>query len=153
MSQGRFQTAAEIIAFAIGRETEAAESYGMMAGRARTPGLKELLLELRREEESHRRLLEGLTVDVIGGLSMAAVPDLGLVDRLADEKLSEDMSLQDLLIFAARKEAQAVTLYESLARMAEAAGHAQVFRFLAGQERNHKLKLETEYEKQLLPEN
>lgn len=153
MSQRRFRTSADIIAFAVERETEAAEGYGRMALRALTPGLKELLLELRREEESHRRLLEGLTAEAVAALSPAAVTDLRLVDGLADERLSEDMSLQELLIFAARKEGRAVELYESLARMAEAAGQDRVFLFLAAQERSHKLKLETEYERQLLPEN
>ena len=153
MPESRFRTAAEIIAFAIGREVEAAESYGRMAVKARTPGLKDLLLELRAEEESHRRILEGLTGDVIAAMAPAAVPDLRLVDGLADEKLSDDMSLQELLIFAARKEGRAVELYEALARMAGASGQAGTFLLLAGQERAHKLKLEPEYEKRVLPEN
>jgi rubrerythrin len=81
------------------------------------------------------------------------VPDLQIVDALADEKLSGDMSIQDMLIFAAKKEAQAVALYESLARLAGGSGHDRVFLLLAGQEREHKLKLEAEYEKHILQEN
>jgi rubrerythrin len=153
MTESRFHSIADIISFAIEREIEAAAGYARMAGLAKTPGLRELLLFLRQEEESHRRLLEGLTEDAIRGLAPSFVPDLHLVDHLADEKLSGDMSLQELLIFAARKESRAVELYESLARLAEASGHDRIFRFLAGQERNHKLKLEAEYEKQLLRED
>ena len=153
MPENRWRSAAEAIAFAIGREIEAAGSYARLAGLARTPGLRELCLFLRDQEESHRRLLEGLTEDELGRLEPALTADLGIVDSLADEKLADDMTIQELLIFAARKEKQAAELYESLARSAEGSHLRDLFRFLAGQEWEHKLKLEAEYEKLLLQEN
>jgi rubrerythrin len=153
MPTNPFRNAAEAITFAIGREIEAAEAYARWAGLARTPGLRELLLYLRDQELSHRRLLEELSVEAIRELEPAFVPDLGIVDALADEPLAGDMSIQDVLIFAARKEKQAAELYESLARTAAGTGHQQLFLFLAGQEREHKLKLEVEYEKNVLQEN
>jgi len=153
MALKRFRSAADVIAFAIDREIRAAEQYGRMADLAGTPGLKEMLLFLRGEEEEHRRLLEGLTASEIERLEPSKAPDLGLVDDLADEPLAADMSLQDLLISAARKEKQAVDLYEALARTAEAERQRDLFLFLAGQERDHKLKLESAYETHVLPEN
>ena len=153
MAQRHFRSAAEVINFAIGREIEAAESYGRMADLAGTPGLRELLQFLRGEEESHRRLLEGLTAAQIERLEPSFVPDMHLLDPLGEERLAADMTLQDLLIFAAQKEKQAVDLYDSMAQTAEAAGLREIFLFLAGQEREHKLKLEAEYEKQVLQEN
>ena len=153
MADRRFDSVADIIAFAIRREIEAAEGYARIAGLATTPGLRELAGELRRQEESHRRLLEGLTAETLRDLGTSFVPDLHVVDSLADEKLSADMSIQDMLIFAAKKEARSIFLYESLARLAGASGHERVFLFLAGQEREHKLKIEAEYEKQVLQEN
>jgi rubrerythrin len=153
MSERTFQSIAEIIAFAVEREKEAADGYGRMAEMARTPGLRELLLFLRQEEESHRRLLEGMTAAEVDRLAPAYVPDLRLIDYLVEEKPGEDMSFQDLLIFAAQKEKKAIELYTALARMTAASGHARLFEFLAGQERIHKLKIEAEYEKHVLQEN
>ena len=153
MADRRFDAVADIIAFAIRREIEAAEGYARIAGLAATPGLRELAAELRRQEESHRRLLEGLTAETLRDLQTSFVADLHVVDALADEKLSGDMSIQDMLIFAAKKEAQSISLYESLARLAGAPGPERMFLFLAGQEREHKLKIEAEYEKQVLREN
>ena len=153
MPHRRFRSVADIIAFAIEREKEAAAGYGRMAGLARTSGLREFLLFLRQEEEAHRRLLEELTAEEIAGLAPAFVPDLRLIDYLAEEKLTDDMSLQELLIFAAQKEKRAAELYDTLARVAEASGRHRVFEFLAGQERAHKLKIEAEYEKKVLQEN
>jgi rubrerythrin len=153
MAKRRFESVSDIITFAIDREIEAAESYGRMAGMAKTPGLRDLLLELKGEEENHRRLLEEMN---IAGLEKAAappLPDLGLSDALPDEPPDPGMTFQDLLIFAARKEKKAMDLYEGLARSPEASGHRKLFEFLAGQERAHKLKLETEYEKHVLSED
>ncbi len=152
MTDRRFDSITEILAFAIQREIDAAAGYAAIAAKAATP-LRELAGELQRQEEAHRRLLEGLTPEALRDLGTAFTPDLHIVDALADERPADDMSVQDMLIFAAKKEARAVALYESLARMAGASGHEKVFLFLAGQEREHKLKLEAEYEKLILPEN
>jgi rubrerythrin len=153
MPENRFRSAADVIAFAIRREIEAAESYARLAGLAKTPGLRELCLFLRGQEEAHRRLLEGLTADDMRRLEPAVTADLGLVDALADEPLADDMSIQELLIFAARKEKSAVELYDLLSRSTDGPGLRDLFRFLAGQEREHKLKLEAEYERLVLQEN
>jgi len=153
MPHRRFKSVSDIIAFAIEREIEAADGYGRMAGLARMPGLREFLLFLRQEEESHRRLLEGLTPKELDGLAAAFVPDLRLVDYLVEEKLTDDMSLQELLIFAAQKEKKAAELYDTLSQMANVSGHHRLFEFLAGQERAHKLQIEAEYEKSFLQEN
>ncbi len=153
MPHRRFRSVSDIIAFAIEREKEAADGYGRMAGLARTPGLSGFLLSLRQDELSHRRLLEELTEEELKGLVPAFVPDLRLIDYLVEEKLSDDMSLQELLIFAAQKEKKAAELYDTLSRMAEASGRRRLFEFLAGQERAHKLKIEAEYEKSFLQEN
>ena len=153
MAEARFDTVAGIITFAIQREIEAAEGYARIAALAATPGLRELADDLRRQEEAHRRLLEGLTPEALRGLEASFVVDLHIVDDLADETPAGDMSIQDMLIFAAKKEARAVALYESLARLAAASAQEELFLFLAGQEREHKLKIEAAYEAQVLQEN
>lgn len=153
MADRRFDSVADIISFAVQREIEAAEGYARIAVLATTPGLSELAEELCRQEESHRRLLEGLTAEALRDLQTSFTPDIHVVDSLTDEKIAADMSIQDMLIFAAKKEARSVALYESLARLARASGQERVFLFLAGQEREHKLKIEAEYERQVLQEN
>ena len=153
MAEHRFPSASEIIALAIRREVEAAEGYERMAGLARTPGARELLEALRKDEINHRRLLEGLAPEKLGALTPAAVSDLELVDGLGDEELRADATLQELFIFAAKKEKAAAEFYAGLARTAEDEDTRRLLEFLAGQERQHKLKLEDEYEKAVLPEN
>jgi rubrerythrin len=152
MPDPRFQSLSDVLAFAIQREIDAASSYGRMAGMTTTPGLRQLLIELKGEEENHRRLLEGMTVE---RLAEPAVPvaDMGLSDALEDIAPAPDMTFQELLIFAARKEKKAEDLYAGLARRPELAEHRNVFEFLAGQEGTHKLKLEAEYEAYVLSDD
>jgi rubrerythrin len=153
MPDRRFESVSDILAFAVEREIEAAQGYGRMAAQAATPGLRDLLLELKGEEEKHRRLLKKMTAAPLEGAAAASAPDLGLSDALADLPLAPDMTFQELLIFAARKEKKAEDLYAGLARRPELAAHRKVLEFLAGQERAHKLKLETEYETHVMTED
>jgi len=152
MAERRFRSVGDIIAFAIGREIEAADGYGALAAQASTPGLRDFLLELKGEEENHRRLLETMTFGRQGE-SAAPVEDMGLSDALADVPLTPDMTFQELLIFSARKEKKAAELYAGLAGRPEAAAYRKIFEQLAGQERSHKAKLEAEYEKYVLTED
>jgi rubrerythrin len=153
MADRRFASITDILAFAVQREIEAAEGYARIGERAATPALRELAEDLRRQEVEHRRLLEGLSGEAVRRLETAYVADLHIVDTLADEPLTAEMSAQDMLIFAAKKEAQAVALYESLAGLAAGADHRKLFMFLAGQEREHKLRLEAAYEDRIFQEN
>jgi rubrerythrin len=152
MPENRFASLSDILSFAIQREIEAADGYGRMAEMTTTPGLRSLLLELKGEEENHRRLLENMTDERLAEPA-APVADMGLSDALEDIVPAPDMTLQELLIFAARKEKKAEDLYAGLARRPEFAEYRGVFEFLAGQERTHKLKLEAEYETHVLSED
>jgi rubrerythrin len=153
MPKRRFKNVSDIIAFAIEREIAAAEGYGRMAGLATAPGLRDLLLELQGEEEKHRKLLEDITISEIKERALPSVEDMGLSDALTDEPMTADMTFQELLIFAAKKEKKAEDLYRGLARVPAAAAERRLFEFLASQERTHKLKLEAEYEKHVLSED
>ena len=143
----------DIVAFAVAREEEAAAGYADMMASAETPGLKELFRELRDEEREHKRLLEGLDPAGAASLEPATARDLGITDRLRAEPPHPDMTFQDALIFAARKEDQAARLYAGLAAGAGREDDRKLFAFLAGRERLHKLKLETEYDKRVLTED
>lgn len=142
----------EIIDFAIKREEDAIDAYGKMSESTKTPGLKELLLELQQEEMNHRKLLQDITKEQIEALEVHDVIDLKISDYLVEEPPSAEMTFQDLIIFAAKKEQKAVELYSNLAEKAKSIELKRLFDFLLEQEKLHKLKLEKEYENQVLEE-
>jgi rubrerythrin len=140
----------DILKFAISREEEAIASYGIMSEMIQSPGLKELLLELQEEEKKHKNLLETITDQKIARFVIKKVPDLKISDYLTEETPGEDMTFQDLLIFAAKKEQEAVELYSNLEENAEDDELKKLFQFLIQQEKAHKLKLEKEYDEHVL---
>lgn len=140
----------DIIKFAISREEAAIDAYGDMSEKAKTPGLKELLLELQSEEKNHKKLLEDISEEQIATFKTEEVIDLKISDYLTEEPPSADMTFQDLLIIAAKKEQEAVELYTKLGEGSDNAELKKLFDFLIAQEKTHKLKLESEYEKHVL---
>ena len=148
-----FSSYEDVIRFAIAREEEAAASYGEMSATAKIPGLKQMLLELQAEEIRHKQLLEDLTPQKVANLKIKPVTDLKISDYLVEETLDQDMTFQDLLIYAAKKEQRAAELYTRLAESADDPDLAKMFRFMAEQEKSHKLKLEKEYDEHVLEED
>ena len=144
------QTFEDFIEFAIKREEEAIKAYGDIAGIAKTPGLKKLLLDLQEEERNHKKLLQDITEEKVESLEIKEADDLKISDYLVEESPSPDMNFQDLLILAAKKEQKAVDLYSDLERKVSKKELKKLFEFLIQQEKLHKLKLEEEYEKHVL---
>jgi len=143
----------DAIKFAIQREEEAIKAYGDLSEKAKVPGLKDLLLELQGEEKNHKKLLLNITQEQIASFEKTDVIDLKISDYLTTEPPGEEMTFQDLLIFAAKKEQNAVDLYTSLRDRTENNELKRLFEFLITQEKSHKLKLEEEYEKQVLSDD
>ena len=140
----------EVINFAIKREEDAIQGYGSMIEVAETPGISKLLQELQDEERKHKELLQELTEGKIEAYKPNQVIDLKISDFLEEDTLEAEMDFQQLLIFAAKKEKNAIELYSKLAEEAEDGELKKLFEFLVEQEKSHKLKLETEYEKHVL---
>ncbi|MBN2199627.1 MAG: ferritin family protein [Candidatus Aminicenantes bacterium] len=153
MPDERFKNIGEILAFAVEREEEAAHGYEDMMSRAKNDSLRLLLADLKAEEENHKRLLLDLSSSPAADLAAVKVPDLRISDFLVEAPVNAETSLQDLLIFAAKKEQKAVELYERLRAAASTDDQRRLFEFLISQERQHKLRLETEYENRILWEN
>ncbi len=143
----------EVIKFAIAREEDAIEAYGGMSERAKSPGLKDLLLELQEEEKNHKKLLLEMSPEKIAALKPEKVLDLKISDYLVEEPAGPEMNFQDLLIFAAKKEQKAVELYSKLKSSTDNADLQKLFDFMAEQEKAHKFKLEVKYEEHVLEED
>jgi len=148
-----FESYDDVIRFAISREEAAVRSYDELSGKAKSPGLREMLIELRDEEKKHQRMLENMTREKIASLKVKKVMDLKISDYMVEERLDEDMNFQELLIYAAQKEQRAADLYTELADRAGDAELKKMFLFMAEQEKGHKLKLEKDYDEFVLWED
>ena len=143
----------KIISFAIEKEKEAAQLYEEMSGLARKPNAKAMFNELRAEEIKHRESLEGMTEESIPDLPLQEITDLKISDYLVEVDFKPDMDYQDILIVAMKREESAVKLYNDMAEKAQVPRLQKLLKFMSQEEARHKLRLETEYDENVLRED
>ena len=146
-------TVDEILDYAIDQEQQAADFYASLAGRAEKAGMKDVLLEFHDEEIRHKeRLLEVKT----GERELTPeqeVLDLKISDYLVEVDATDDISYQDALIIAMKRERAAYELYSDMAEKIPAGKLREVFTGLAREEARHKLFFESEYDERVLTDN
>jgi len=149
----RFRSINEIIEYAIEKEQEAHDFYLDWSNRLETPSLKELFASFAGEEMKHKEKLQRVKSGGTFKPSTQKVTDLKIVDYLVDISPTPEMDYQEALIVAMKREKASFRLYSDLAAMAEDEDVKNLFQALAQEEAKHKLRLETEYEKDIYTEN
>ena len=135
----------------IQKESDTETFYRHWAEKLADPGARVLLAELADEETKHRQFFENLKETDVQSGPAAKVLDLHIGDYLIAKEISEDSSIQDVLISAIHREASAIKFFTELA--AQANPLQATFQRLAGEEKKHKLRLETFYDDNILTED
>ena len=143
----------EIINFAIDKEREAIAFYEELAGKAEDPVMKDAILSMADEERKHEKLLSNLTIKKIQFARQPSQPDIRLSNYLVETTFSKDMSYQELLILAMKREEKSYELYSELELRAVDEATRKVFTLLKGEELKHKARLEKEYEEHVMWED
>jgi len=145
-------TIKEIIEFAIQKEIEAAEFYHKLQNIAKLPSSKEFLKELEEMEISHQKILQQY-LERPNEINLIGQPQDLQISNFMDQVAPEtEMTFQQILIIAMKREENAMYLYQQLAK--EVDGEAKnVFLRLSQEEAKHKLQLETIYDEEILKEN
>ena len=146
-------TVDEVLDYAIDQEQQAADFYANLAGRAEKAGMKELLLEFAEEEIRHKERLLAVKSGERELTPEQQVLDLKISDYLVEVDASDDISYQDALIVAMKKERAAFELYSDMAEKVPESNLKEVFVGLAKEEAKHKLFFESEYEERVLMDN
>jgi rubrerythrin len=143
----------EIIDFAIEREKEAVDFYHKLQKRAEFTHQKEALEDLENMERGHIQILENIREKDMSEAVPEDVPDLKISDYLVQGDLSADMSYQDILITAMKREEKSHDLYTRLAAEYKDENVQNLFKKLASEEAKHKLHFETIYDNEILKED
>ncbi len=141
----------EILRFAIRKEADAAAFYQMAADRS-NPGIRKAFQELAKEEEGHKKKLEGFDPKKVEKMEVKETRGLGLSEMMEDVPYSSDMSYADLLRMAIKNEEKSQQLYASTAKLVKEASLKKLLLVLAQEESTHKEKLEKIYDKEVLQE-
>ena len=153
MEKTHFESAEDILQFAIDREIDAQNFYNEWAGKVKNPAIGEMLKELALQEKGHEEHLK--RVKMRGELkpSDKKITDMKISDYLIDIAPSEDMDYQQALTVAMEREQGSVNLYKTLAKLAPTDEVQNLFLDLVEEEVRHKVRLEDEYDQNILRDN
>jgi rubrerythrin len=142
-----FETTEQALDFAIEREKDAQAFYLEWAEKATDPEMTRVFLEFAEQECQHRETLErvrkgGKVFQFKEGL----FPSMHLKDFALDACMGPDMTLEDALAVAMKREKASYRTYLELAAATEAGALVDTFLSLAHEEANHRVRLEIEYD-------
>jgi rubrerythrin len=140
----------EIIKFAIGREVDSMDFYTRAGQMVKHSGARELFRDFVKQEEGHKKKLEGAMEGKIDVAKIEKVPNLKISDYLVDTELRPDISYADILRIAMKREERSVKLYTDLKGRNQDVNLNNLFTFLVQEESKHKYALEKLYDDEVL---
>jgi rubrerythrin len=142
----QWKSADEVLDFAIGNEEEAEAFYNDLAEKVDTEAMKTVFRGFAAEEAGHKAKLLKVKASGSFGASEKTIVDLKIGDYLVDITPEKDISYQDALIVAMKKEKAAWKLYMDLHNSVDDAALKDLMLSLANEEAKHKLRFEVEYD-------
>jgi rubrerythrin len=150
-----FKTIHDVLKLALQKEREALDFYLKAVTIVTNPGTRVMLHDLAREEEQHVAYLS----DIQAGKAVAAAgarqlpPGMDLSAYLVNEPLSDNSTPQDVMILAMKREDRAIAFYSGQVPVIAGTGLQQLFEQLLAWEKEHKERLEAEYDQVVLKDN
>ena len=148
-----FNNVDDILDFAMNSEQEAVDFYNELATNANTEDMRQVFNQFAQEEIGHKAKIRQIKEEGTYTLPKEKVKDLKLSDYVVNVEPTKDMSYQDALVVAMKKEKAAFRLYMDLAEQTDNESMKNLFLGLAQEESKHKLRFELEYDEHVLRDN
>ena len=140
----------EIVEMCIEQEQQAIDLYTMARDQAKDASARQKFQELVDMETVHKVSLQNFEVEAYIELPPA---DLKVTDYLMEPTLNDNLTTQEILIIAAKREGKTAKMYQDLADHFTMDKKLNTFfQMMADEELRHKHDLETEYENEFLQE-
>jgi rubrerythrin len=149
----KFKDTNDILDFAMDNEQKAVDFYTRLAKNARTEDMKAIFEQFAREEISHKARLNKIKEEGEFDMPSETVQTLKIADYVVSTEAKPDMSYEDALVLAMKREKAAFKLYTKLSEKAPTEKLKIIFQALAVEESKHKLRFELEYDEYVLREN
>ena len=148
-----FSSVNEILDFAMDAEQEAYEFYSKLASESNSAIMSSVFEQFAKEEKGHKAKIAHIKETGTYNLAIEKVTDLKIADYSVEVDPKPNMSYQEALIVAMKKEKAAFKLYMDLSEKAPNADLKNLFLLLAQEEAKHKLRFEIEYDENVFKEN
>jgi rubrerythrin len=139
-------TVEEVLRWAIEREDNAYKVYSGILSKIEDPGARAMISQLAEEELGHKARLENLDPSKLRDVHPQKIQDLKIAEYLKNRELTEFSSLQDVLIFAMKREKESHEFYTMLAAAVGDAEVKKLLELLAQEELRHKRDVEAFYD-------
>jgi len=143
----------DILDFAIENEQLAVDFYNQLAGNTKNEEMKAVFMQFAKEEMGHKSRLTKIKEEGSFNIRTQEVLDLKMSDYLVDIEPRADLSYEEALVLAMKREKSAFKLYTRLAEKAPDENLKKIFASLAIEESKHKLRFELEYDEYVMREN
>jgi len=148
-----FTNTNDILDFAIENEQNAVDFYTQLAQSARTDDMRETFEQFAKEEIGHKARLTKIKEEGIFSLPNEKVADLKISDYVVRNEPTDQMTYEQALVLAMKREKAAFKLYMKLSEQSVSNEYKELFLGLAQEESRHKLRFELEYDEYVLREN
>jgi len=148
-----FTSVDDILDFAIQNEQRAVDFYTTLAADSRNEEMKQVFNQFAKEEMGHKAFLTKIKTEGTFTMEDEQVLDLKMSDYLVNVTPKPDMSYEEALVLAMKREKNAFKLYINLSAKAPTPELANLFNSLALEESKHKLRFELEYDEIVMREN
>jgi len=148
-----FTSIDSILDFAIDNEQGAVDFYTELAKNSRNEEMEKVFTQFAKEEMGHKARLLRIKTEGTFKVQDQKVLDLKMSDYLLDVEPRPDMTYEEALVIAMKREKNAFKLYTNLSEKAPTADLRKIFQSLAIEESKHKLRFELEYDDFVLREN
>ncbi|MBE0663838.1 MAG: ferritin family protein [Bacteroidales bacterium] len=149
----KFGSVNEILDFAIQQEQNAVDFYTALSTNAANQEMKATFIQFAKEEMGHKARLSTIKETGIMEASSEQVADLKISDFVVRTTPEPNMSYEEALVLAMKREKAAFKLYTKLAERTTNSELSSLFQSLAVEESKHKLRFEIEYDEFVLREN
>ncbi|MEJ5315859.1 MAG: ferritin family protein [Tenuifilum sp.] len=148
-----FSNINDILDFAIAREQDAVDFYNRLAEKARNNDMRHTFEQFAREEMMHKARLAKIKEEGVITLPSEKVVDLKIADYVVLDSERDDMTYEQALVLAMKREKAAFKLYLALSEKVDKTEYKELFKQLAQEESRHKLRFELEYDEYVLKDN
>lgn len=148
-----FNSVDDILEFAIINEQQAVDFYKALALKTNNDDMRQTFEKFAVEEIGHKAKLTKIKEEKIFTVGKEIIQDLHLSDYVDNVNPSAEMSYQDALILAMKREKSAFKLYTILATKTQNKELQALFLQLAQEESKHKMMFEIEYDEVILKDN
>jgi len=139
----------DVIKFAIEQELDAAAFYRDLQDKVNVQSSKEMLKTFEQMELGHADILKNLDLNKLELYKPEKVANLKMSDYMVAPITHGEMTFQDILVLAMKREGAANKMYMELANSSDDEAIRNLFLKLATEESKHKLQLETIYDDEI----